>query len=275
MTFVGKFEVPELLVEFANLDGTVPDFTVSYIGIDRVHDDCRWFPYSTTPLDLLQFAWTGCDGIHFGFLTDFGAVADLEQAPIVCVSPSTRPPLTLVARNLYEFLCALCEVKEGPNFSDLQYHFGRAGDPWWNTFGLDPQDETHEEQLRTARIVRERLHLREMPDYRGYLADLWAERARSISLETADGLGILRTARSSSAVPERFDFDAEANKTLDAMRAYLSRASYDATLAFCRDAQWNYDFLPGRRDDVRLLVADALCALGLGFEGERVRTFGK
>ncbi len=33
--------------------------------------------YSITPPDLIPFANTGGDGIHFGFLTDFGSVSTL------------------------------------------------------------------------------------------------------------------------------------------------------------------------------------------------------
>jgi hypothetical protein len=63
------------------------------------------FRYFITPPDLITFISTGGDGIHFGFLTDFGQVEDLEEAYIVCVSPTNDPPLKIVARNLMPGIC--------------------------------------------------------------------------------------------------------------------------------------------------------------------------
>ena len=269
-----RFDVPELLFRFAALEST-PNFTISYLGIDRVHTEYHWFPYAMTPPDVLQFAWTGGDGIHFGFLTDFGKVTDLGKAPIVCVSPASDAAITLVARDLSDFLRALCLLKSGNSFSDLQRYARKKGDPWWTTFQLAPIDDRYEETLRTAEIVAQRLNLTPLPDYQTYLRDLWAERQRSISVETKDGLGILRTPRSSPAPEPTFDFEAEGNQDLDKMRAFIKQAGRDATLAFCKDAQYFHSFIPGRADAVRHLVADTLAGLGLDFESERIRNFGE
>ncbi len=269
-----SYDPPELLLRFAELEST-PNFTVSYLGIDRVHTEYHWFPYAMTPPDVLQFAWTGGDGIHFGFLTDFGAVTDLGKAPIVCVSPASDATITVVARDLSDFLRALCLVKDGNSFSDFQYHAGKKDDPWWTNFALDPTDDRYEETRRTAEIVTQRLELTPIPDYQTYLKDLWAERRRSISVETKDGLGILRTPRSSPAPQPAFDFEAEGNKDLEKMRAFIKRSGRDATLAFCKDAQYFYSFIPGRDDAVRHLVADTLAGLGQDFESQRIRTFGE
>jgi hypothetical protein len=45
-------------------------------------------PYSSSPIDIIPFASTGGDGCYFAFLTDFGYYQDLENAPIVFISPS-------------------------------------------------------------------------------------------------------------------------------------------------------------------------------------------
>jgi hypothetical protein len=267
MPSLDKFKLPKLLLELDKLAG---DPGLWYLGIDRVHSDCRWLPYAQSPPDFLQFAWTGGDGIHFGFLTDFGTVTDLGKAPIVCSHPTG---LTLVAKNLRDFVRALCLVKDGDHFSDFAYHTKKS-DPWWTTFGVDTTDEQYADTIRTARIVKERLDLDEIPDYHAYLASLWAERKKNISLETKDGLGILRTARSSPEPEETFDFSAKKKKPdLKKMRAFVARASHDATLAFCKDCQYHFDFRFEQGDEVRHLVADALCGLGYDFEGKRVRTW--
>jgi hypothetical protein len=68
------------------------------------------YRYPDTPPDLLPFACTGGDGIHFGVLTDFGTARALDRAPIVCVSPTNDPAVTLVAANIKEFLAVVCRL---------------------------------------------------------------------------------------------------------------------------------------------------------------------
>ena len=60
-------------------------------------------PYESTPYDVITFASTGCDGIHFGFLTDFGTVSDLENAFVVCISPMDFDSHIKIVTRLYCF----------------------------------------------------------------------------------------------------------------------------------------------------------------------------
>lgn len=61
--------------------------------------------YPGTPLDVVTFGRTGGDGEHYGFLTEFGAVTNLENAPIVMVTPMNfDQPAVVVADNIREFL---------------------------------------------------------------------------------------------------------------------------------------------------------------------------
>jgi hypothetical protein len=56
-------------------------------------------------LDVISFARPGMDGIHYGFLTDFGSIDDLENASIVRVSPMDfDDPVKIVARNIHDSL---------------------------------------------------------------------------------------------------------------------------------------------------------------------------
>jgi hypothetical protein len=181
----------------------------------------------------------------------------------------------VVARDLTDFLRALCLLKNGNSFSDLQRYAGKKDDPWWTDFELDPTDDFYGERLRAAEIVTDRLGITPIADYQAYLKDLCAEREQRISLETKDGLGILRTPRSSPVPEPTFDYLAEGNKELEKMRAFVKRSGRDATLAFCKDAQHFYNFIPGCDDAVRHLVADTLGGLGLDFESQRIRSFGR
>lgn len=96
--FFGDYKKPELLIKLEDFQskGTTWEHLGFYIDFDH--------HYSITPLDVIPFAGTGGNGIHFGFLTDFGNAKDLENAPIVLISPSNDPPLKLVANNIKDFL---------------------------------------------------------------------------------------------------------------------------------------------------------------------------
>ncbi|WP_144528127.1 hypothetical protein [Peribacillus simplex] len=80
------------------------------------------FPhYEITPYDVLPFANIGCDGIHYGFLTDFGMVSDLENAFIVCISPMDDfdSHIKIVARNIREFVSLVCTMKGAAEISNF------------------------------------------------------------------------------------------------------------------------------------------------------------
>lgn len=74
--------------------------TSYFLQFDPLDNGC----YYSSPADSIVFANTGMDGIHYSFLTDFGIHTNLEQAPIICVSPMDFDNcVRIVARNLYEF----------------------------------------------------------------------------------------------------------------------------------------------------------------------------
>lgn len=66
-----------------------------------------------SPYDVIPFANIGCDGIHYGFITDFGMVSDLENAFIACISPMDDfdAHIKIVARNIREFVSLVCTMK--------------------------------------------------------------------------------------------------------------------------------------------------------------------
>lgn len=104
----GKYSIPKTLKKIIDLQnqlvneglleyGDLLGYYFSYEGPDS--------RYLNTPLDVISFARPGVDGIHFGFLTDFGQVEDLENAYIVRVSPMDFDgPVKIVARNIQDFL---------------------------------------------------------------------------------------------------------------------------------------------------------------------------
>ncbi|MDQ0862303.1 hypothetical protein [Bacillus sp. V2I10] len=78
------------------------------------------FAYDVTPYDVITFASTGMDGLHFGLLTDFGTVLDIENAFVVCVSPMDYGEhIKIVARNIMEFVGLICTMKSAVAISNF------------------------------------------------------------------------------------------------------------------------------------------------------------
>ncbi len=108
----GKYGIPDTLKLIIDLQndlnkaGFLPygDLLGYYFSLEGLKSR-----YLNTPLDVIAFARPGVDGIHYGFLTDFGSVKDLETAYIVRVSPMDfDDPVKIVSRNLLDFMRILC-----------------------------------------------------------------------------------------------------------------------------------------------------------------------
>jgi hypothetical protein len=113
MNYLGKYkqlpETIEKLIEFEielQKEGYSLDRELNLI----IQSD--YFAYNVTPYDVVPFASTGCDGIHFGFLTDYSSIENLEQAFVVCISPMNfGNHVKIVARNIKEFLNLIITMK--------------------------------------------------------------------------------------------------------------------------------------------------------------------
>ena len=105
----GAYEIPDEIVKLYELEKELNNMDLS---LDRIgFQPCPHnYAYSITPPDLIPFANTGGGGIHFGFLTDFGTVPKLSEAPIVCISPTNDPPIRYMAQNITEFLNLVSSV---------------------------------------------------------------------------------------------------------------------------------------------------------------------
>lgn len=84
-TAYGNYKKPETLIKLINL------VEEKELDTDRSLGFILWKgtkPEFPAPIDNIPFAWTGGDGCYFGFLTDFGNYQNLEEAPIIFVSPT-------------------------------------------------------------------------------------------------------------------------------------------------------------------------------------------
>jgi len=263
----GDYEIPatigELEVIAKEFDEFYGLFALGfYIEVDRVR-------YAITPADAIPFAWTGGDGIHFCFLTDFGRVTDLSEAPIICSSPTNDPPLTLVAANLREFLGIVCRIKQAESLDGVR--FSEPEDGWIEQISADWLDD--DERLGAANllssVLKERLGVKEPASVYEAIRRCRAARAEMVCIDTLDRLGVLGDGEGPS--PRSYDFNLEGAKDLAAMRAFVATASYVEKLAFCRDAQYTFIFAKDYDYEVQLFVAEMLDSIGLAAEAARLR----
>ncbi|MEJ9217993.1 hypothetical protein P4H46_07355 [Paenibacillus glucanolyticus] len=265
----GSYPIPPVIHRLLELsqEYTAKGFDMSWIGFRMTGS---YAPYSITPPDLIPFAETGGGGIHFGFLTDFGKVKNLESAAIVCVTPTNDPPIRLIARNMAEFLDLVVSV---PHAEHLE--------SWWACTDeeMKRQEEAQFEAespvpiTQTRKEIFERLRSEFGAKPRAvlpYLREVLRERESSCSLLTLDGLGVM----GEDAPSERFDFDAsraETKRELSRMRTYLSNASSTAAkLAFIRDANYWYVLDRDQPSPVSKLLRETMLSLDLQDEAARL-----
>jgi len=263
----GTYEVPETVTRLFQLEKELrlEGLTLASIGL-RITDET--FFYYITPPDLIPFASTGGAGIHFGFLTDFGAEEDLEKAPIVCVSPTAETRIRYIAGNMREFLRMVITL---PHAEDLEAYW-----PWIEEVQIENIYAKHaeyaeEKWLRNMAIVRERLkkhfQLTEI-DVGKTIRDALKERASNITYETFDGLGVFGEGseqnRRYSFDPERSESDEEIKK----MERFFGGANDAEKLAFIRDVFYWYVLTPDIHLKTLNVAMRAMETLGadLGYE---------
>ncbi|MDN4494478.1 hypothetical protein [Ureibacillus aquaedulcis] len=191
----GKYEVPPTLQRLIDLQDILGDPEQFYLGLN-FYISLEDYRYFNTPSDVVVFGNIGMNGIHYGFLTDYGAVTNLEAAPIVCVSPmSFERPTRIVAKNLCEFLrvnLTDCELFYNEFGSEEKYLIARGQ---WAEEAVDSAfQQTDDENLVREGVTKFLMENIQMPiidnPYR-YVQGVELERQGNISINTQDGLGVI------------------------------------------------------------------------------------
>lgn len=148
----GKYDVPPTLQRLIDLQNILGDPEQFYLGLN-FYLSLEDFRYFNTPSDVVVFGNIGVDGIHYGFLTDYGSLTDLEVAPVVCVSPMDfERPTRIVAKNLCEFLRVnLTDGELFYNQFDSEENYLITRDQWGAEADNSPYQPSENEKL-----VRER-----------------------------------------------------------------------------------------------------------------------
>lgn len=251
--YFGDYEKPEILLKLKQFQKTEKanweelGFWIDY----NAH-------YSTTPLDVIPFASTGDNGIHFGFLTDFNRIKDLNQAPIVSIATSNDPPVNLVAENIYEFLSMVLSVQYAPLLADIYQDDSTLRDSkaaWFE------EDKYKQRRDKPNKILKDEFAIKEITKPIRRLLELKENRKSAINTNTMDGLGIKFTTQESI---EEFGY----SKSPSEVAHFLSKANLNSRITFYRNATFIYILDKDYDSEIKDLVVDHLKKDG--FEREAV-----
>jgi len=198
--FFGNYDKPELLVDLESSqdDGLRLEFDLHFfIDYDR--------HYSITPIDVIPFAGTGSNGIHFGFLTDFGNEKKLDNAPIVVVCPPCDPPVKLVAKNLRDFVSVVMAVGDATYLTNhyesdiefinelIEYELFAAKDVYKNPdkeLVNEILQENTSNRLNTKSRIKKEFGIYPMKNVCDYQKLIKKRRAKNTQIKDMYGLGI-------------------------------------------------------------------------------------
>ncbi|TWT06280.1 hypothetical protein FQV26_00250 [Planococcus sp. CPCC 101016] len=271
----GKYVIPKRLKQVVELQkhlneigksmhGYFLGYYFSYAPIDD--------RYLNTPLDVIPFANPGSDGVHFGFLTDFGQVKDLHDAYIVRVSPmDSDNPVHIVARNIEDFISAICFY---PNAMDLLDMRSTHKDVL-NFLDEYPMLQTEtiqsDQEYDVHRIVYETLHLNPFENFEDYFNLVQQQRNMETILPTIDYIGVAKKSDAAEGTPTNISLLNLENRediTLPEVKSFFETAAYEAKLAFLRDTYsralvWDHE-------DIKSFLKEQLRSMKLTAEAERI-----
>ena len=269
----GNYPIPNRLNEIMTIQKQVNDQ-----GLEKYGDLLGYYfthegistRYLNTPLDVIAFARPGIDGIHYGFLTDFGQVDDLHNAYIVRVTPMDfENPVQIVARNMNDFIRIICYYPNAMEF--LHINSTKANiDQFLNDYPMLSKDKiVSEKAYHVQQILIDALQLEPIDNIEKYFHDIQQERLQETVLPTLDRIGVTNK---HSALNQQshmlFHFEDVDQLTLSQVEDFFHHATDEAKLAFFRDAQSKG--LLFDNGDVKRFLKEQLRSMQLLDEAERI-----
>ncbi|WP_339206085.1 hypothetical protein MHH56_01390 [Paenibacillus sp. FSL K6-3182] len=224
--------------------------------------------YGNTPWDIISFGWTGGDGEHYGFLTEFGSVPDLNNAPIVRVSPMGGDEAgEVIANNIREFLSVIAID------STFIYMSFESDEAYQNYLQEEEEAQyewapTEEDQANRRKVMSrlvDALNLPKIDHPYTYLDRVKAAREKRIVVATPDGLGVTNVHPGDKGQQHEtllVDDDLEAEE----LQGYLKRATYAGKLALIR----TFNAKGFHSEEVEKVMVEEMTRLGLTDEIARM-----
>ncbi|WP_043933803.1 hypothetical protein [Bacillus sp. EB01] len=267
----GKYEVPPTLQRLIDLQNVLGDPEQFYLGLN-FYLSLENFRYFNTPCDVVVFGNIGIDGIHYGFLTDYGVMTNLEETPIVCVCPMDfESPTRIVANNLREFLrINMTDSELFYNHFDSEEEYLVAKEKWAEEAANCPHQPSENDNLvrdRVTKYLSENLKIPNINNPYRYFQNVELERQRKVSIQTQDGLGVI-TPLLQGEMHIPFSIQKDTEPDLELLEEYLYSTSVTSRLVLIRDIQLNY-VLQDRQGLQEIIIA-AMNNLGLIDEAKRL-----
>jgi len=246
--YFGDYKKPKLLMKLEEYQNNKNSWEYLGVYIDyKLHA-------SITPLDVIPFAGTGGDGVHFGFLTDFGNEKNLDDAPIVCVSSTNDPPVRLVANNLKDFfriVSAIGEAEFLDEFYDSDEEITTRLKEWdeisettWDGKPISKSD-INKAKKQLAKTLQKRDELRTllknefaispMDSIVSYLKRIKADRAKTNYVKDSYDIGV-RFSQKYSKI-EGYDYE---HKKISQIEKFFDKASKPERILFYRNSTYHF-----------------------------------
>lgn len=236
----GKYGIPptlQILLDIKN--------RVGYESFDRaLHFDTSLgnFRYFNTPMDVVIFGTIGVDGIHYGFLTDFGQCDKLEDAPIVCVSPMDfECPTRIIANNLREFLALNWDDSAlFYNYFESEEDYLNSKKRWAEECSRSPYQPTEAEkqtEKEIRKMLLDHINLPVIDNPYQHIKMVEQERFNHITIDTQDHLGVI-TPLPNDTVHVYFPVD-DSIPDLEDLKEFFSVAPLASKQVLFRDIQFN------------------------------------
>lgn len=265
----GKYDVPPTLRTLIELEKELGEPEHFYDGL-HFYLALTNFRYFNTPSDVIVFGNTGADGIHYGFLTDYGLIPNLEEAPIVCVCPMDfEQPTRLIANNLREFLRI-----NGTDDALFYNHFANADsylafkkeqEVEYASYPLSEQQLLN--QIRIKNFIQKRIKIPVIENPYHYIQMIRMQRQEMVSIKTQDGLGVVAPLPAGK-MHESFKIHQDTKLDLTALKAYFNTAAIPSQCALYRDIQLHY--VLSDEPSLRKIVLESMLKIGLIDEANRI-----
>ncbi|WP_407406242.1 hypothetical protein [Peribacillus sp.] len=271
MNVLGKYkEFPHALQALTKLDQDLQKEGYSLfdqLSLFLQDDD---YSYDVTPYDVIPFASIGADGIHYGFLTDFGRVQHLDEAFIVCVSPMNfGNHVKIIARNLAEFIDVILTLNDASvienllGYSNIEEYQEFLD---WITKEATADPEFSAQSAYVCNRIQQELNRKPLDDLYEYVEVTVREQRKKVaSLPTFDTLGVVSDERPNQ---ETFSMNRDSTINLKDLEKFFDRSDEATKLATIRNLQ--YFYLIQEDDELKECVKAEMLKMGLTDEVNRM-----
>lgn len=217
--------------------------------------------YSITPIDVIPFISTGNNGIHFGFLTDFGRIKDLNKAPIVCIAPSYDPPINIIAKDINQFLSFVAYSEQSSLLAGVYENEKDFEKRKTEYLEWQMEDKYVLERKNTIQILEDNFGINKENNIISKIKILKNEREKTIDIKTSDGVGI--KFKNSEEVIE-FNYSKDSKK----VKLFLTNSNLNSRLKFYREATFQYILSDKYDKEIKKLIIEFLKKDGFEKEAE-------